>query len=250
MKSIVFIKRVPSTTTQVRIQDGVSLDPSGVEFELNPYDDFAVEEALQQREKAGEGAVTAVSFGTADARKELLTVLAKGADEALLLESDQAPAVDGATTASILADAVRGKEFDILLFGKQAVDRDQHGVGPAVATLLGVPCISEVVEIKIEGGTVQAKREVEGGHEEVEAPLPCAITCHKGLNEPRFANLKGIMAAKKKPLETVQVEIPAPKVEVLAMEFPPERPEGRIIGEGAEAVPALVDALRNEAKVL
>ncbi|HBF22391.1 MAG TPA: electron transfer flavoprotein subunit beta, partial [Planctomycetes bacterium] len=201
MKSIVFVKRVPATTTQVRVKDGTALDPTSVEFELNPYDEFAVEEALQQKEKSEDGSVAVVSFGTTETRKELLTVLAKGADKALLLESDLAPTTDGFTTASILANAIREQDFDLIFLGKQAVDRDQHGVGPAVATLLGIPCISEVVELEIGNGIVKAKREVEGGYEEVEAPLPCAITCQKGLNEPRFANLKGIMAAKKKPME-------------------------------------------------
>ncbi len=250
MKSIVFVKRVPATTTQVRVKDGTALDPTSVEFELNPYDEFAVEEALQQKEKSEDGSVAVVSFGTTETRKELLTVLAKGADKALLLESDLAPTTDGFTTASILANAIREQDFDLIFLGKQAVDRDQHGVGPAVATLLGIPCISEVVELEIGNGIVKAKREVEGGYEEVEAPLPCAITCQKGLNEPRFANLKGIMAAKKKPMDITPVDVPSPKVEVIAMELPPKRPEGRILGEGPEKVPELVKALKDEARVL
>ena len=125
-----------------------------------------------------------------------------------------------------------------------------YGVGPAVATILGVPCITEVVKLDVADGKVIAEREVEGARETVEAPLPCAITCQKGLNEPRFASLKGIMAAKKKPLETREVELPAATVEVVDMALPPERPAGRIVGEGAAAVPALIDALRDEAKVL
>jgi len=246
---ISFVKRVPATTTNVVVADH-KLDPSGVEFVMNPYDEFAVEEALQQKEKAGSGSVTVVSLGAGDAQKELRTALAMGADAALLLQNAEAPNADGATTARALATAVEGKEFDLLLFGKQAVDRDQHGVGPAVATRLGIPCITEVVKLEIEDGKVVAEREVEGARETVEASLPCAITCMKGLNEPRFASLKGIMAAKKKPLETVEVDLGAPAVEVVAMTMPPARPEGRIVGEGAAAVPELVRALREEAKVL
>ncbi len=251
MEAIVCVKRVPSTTTRVQVGgDGKSLDPSGVEYILNPYDEFAVEEALKQKEAAGDGSVTAICFGDGAAQKELRTVLAMGADAALLLSSEDAPGADGATTARVLADAIRGRSFDLLFFGKQAVDRDQHGVGPMVATLLGVPCISEVVEFSLADGKVVCQREVEGGRETVEAPLPCAVTCHKGLNEPRFASLKGIMAAKKKPLETQEVAIEAKAVEVLEMVLPPARPAGRIVGEGAAAVPELVDALKNEAKVL
>lgn len=251
MEAIVCVKRVPSTTTRVQVgADGRSLDPSGVEYVLNPYDEFAVEEALRQRDAAGGGRVTAISFGDEAAQKELRTVLAMGADAALLLANSEAPNADGATTARILAEAIRGRSFDLLLFGKQAVDRDQHGVGPAVATLLGVPCVSEVVAIEVGDGKVVCQREVEGGRETVEAPLPCAITCQKGLNEPRYASLKGIMAAKKKPLEVQPVADFTPAVQVLEMTLPPPRPAGRILGEGPDAVPALIEALKNEAKVL
>jgi electron transfer flavoprotein beta subunit len=250
LDSIVCVKRVPSTTTRVQVgPDGRTLDPSGVEYILNPYDEFAVEEALKQKEAAGSGSVAAISFGDPAAQKELRTVLAMGADSALLLANEEAPQADGATTARILADAIRGRSFDLLLFGKQAVDRDQHGVGPMVATLLDIPCISEVVEMQVADGKVVCVREVEGGRETVEAPLPCAITCQKGLNEPRYASLKGIMAAKKKPLESQEVAIKKHEVEVLDMTMPPARPAGRILGEGAAAVPALITALREEAKV-
>ncbi len=251
MDCIVCVKRVPATTIRVKVgADGRTLDPTGVDYILNPYDEYAVEEALQRREAAGEGCVSVISFGPAEAQKELRTTLAMGADQALLLQNPSAAEVDGATTARVLADALRGRDFDLLLFGKQAVDRDQHGVGPMVATLLGVPCVSEVISFTIADGRVSCVREVEGGRETVEAPLPCALTCQKGLNEPRYASLKGIMAAKRKPLEVVETEIAESAVELLAMELPPERPAGRIVGEGAAAAAELVDALKNEAKVL
>lgn len=251
MNILVCVKRVPATTARVAIQDGKRLNPDGVEFLLNPYDEFAVEEALRRKEAAGAGKVVAFSFGTADAQKELRQVLAMGADEAVLLQHADAGFADAATTARILAAEARARgPFDLLLFGKQAVDRDQHGVGPMVATLLGIPCVTEVVKLELSGGKVTAEREVEGGRETVEASLPCAITCQKGLNEPRYASLKGIMAAKKKPLDTVQVDVSGAVVEILAMSPPPPRPPGRIVGAGAAAVPELVRLLRNEAKVL
>ena len=174
-----------------------------------------------------------------------------GADEAILLQHADAAFADASTTSRILAAEARARgPFDLLLFGKQAVDRDQHGVGPMVATHLGIPCITEVVKLDISGGKVSAEREVEGGREIIAASLPCAITCQKGLNEPRYANLKGIMAAKKKPLETVQVDVSGAVVEILSMSLPSARPPGRIVGEGAAAVPELVRLLREEAKVL
>lgn len=251
MDIIVCVKRVPATTTRVVIgADGKSLDPQGVEYVLNPYDEFAVEEALRQRDAAGTGTVTTVSFGSSESQKELRTSLAMGADKAVLLQHADAPHADGATTARVLAQFLKEQSFDLLLFGKQAVDRDQHGVGPMVATLLDKPCISEVVKLEIQDGSVTAEREIEGAHETVTAPLPCAITAQKGLNEPRFASIKGVMAAKKKPLDTVDVEVGAAAVQVLSMMMPPERPEGRILGEGPEAVPELIRVLKEEAKIL
>jgi electron transfer flavoprotein beta subunit len=181
----------------------------------------------------------------------LRQVLAMGADEAVLLAHAEAGLADGATTARLLDAEIRKRgPFDLLLFGKQAVDRDQHGVGPMVATRLGIPCITEVVKLEIADGVVTAEREVEGGRETVRASLPCAITCQKGLNEPRYASLKGIMAAKKKPLDTVQVDLSGAVVEVLEMALPAPRKPGRIVGEGAAAVPELLRLLREEAKVL
>ncbi len=251
MNILVCVKRVPATTIRVAVQDGKRLNPDGVEFLLNPYDEYAVEEALRRKESAGTGKVVALSLGTTDAQKELRQVLAMGVDEAVLLTHAEAGFADGATTARLLETEIRKRgPFDLLFFGKQAVDRDQHGVGPMVATRLGIPCITEVVKLEITDGKVVAEREVEGGRETIHASLPCAITCQKGLNEPRYANLKGIMAAKKKPLDTVQVDLSGAVVEVLEMKLPPPRAPGRIIGEGAAAVPELLRLLREEAKVL
>ena len=245
MEILSFVKRVPSTTANVEIKNQ-QLDTSGCEFEINPYDLFAVEEGLRQKEAAGEGTVTTVSFGDDASQKELRTTLAMGADGAMLLKNDAAASADAATTAKVLATAIGERNFDLLLFGKQAVDRDQHGVGAGVATRLGIPCITEVTSLSIADGKVIAKRDIEGATETITASLPCAITCQKGLNEPRLASLKGIMAAKKKPLESVDVEMPAMALTVESAQLPPARPAGRIVADAAE----LVDALRNEAKIL
>jgi len=250
MKVCVCVKRVPVTTTRVVVANGKQLDPSGVAYEINEYDRFAIEQAIQVKEAGSDVEVAAYSFGSGDTQKDLRQVLAMGADSATLLQNAEAPHADGATTAKLLADAMREQGADLIFFGKQAVDRDQHGVGPAVATRLGMPCITEVSKFELQGDKVVCERDVEGGRETITASLPCAITCQKGLNEPRTPSLKGIMAAKKKPLDIVEVSLDNVAVEVVDMSLPAERPAGRIVGEGAAAVPALIDALRNEAKAL
>ncbi len=251
MEIIVCVKRVPATTARINIaQGGLALDPAGIEFVLNPYDEFAVEEALKQRDAAGEGSVTVLTFGAAESQKELRTWLAMGADAAILLQNERAPHADAIATAQVLADAIRDMEYDLVLFGKQAVDRDQHGVGPAVATLLGIPCITEIEHLDLADSKVSCQREAEGATETIEASLPCALTCQKGLNEPRYASLKGIMAAKKKSLDILETEAKEAKVNILAMTPPPQRPAGQVVGQGADAVPELLRLLQEESKVL
>ena len=249
MKSIVCIKRVPDTETRVRIgSDGVSIDPSGVKYVLNPYDEFALEEAIRLEEEAGEGSVTAICLGPPAATESLRTALAMGADDAVLLKGE--PSHDGLVTARALAAEIEGRDFDLLLFGKQAVDDDNMQVPAMVAELLGLPCATVVVELKVDGGRVSAVREVEGGHETVEFDLPGVVAAQKGLNEPRYASLKGIMAAKKKPLEQKEAELSGSDLELVSLSEPPEPEAGEIVGEGADAVPELVRKLREEAKVL
>lgn len=252
MKSIVFVKRVPESDTRVRIAaDGKSLDTSGVKFTLNPYDEYALEEAIARREEAGEGSVTVISLGGGSSEETLRTALAMGADGAVLLKVDgDAPSSDGLVVARALAEEIRGREFDLLLFGKQAIDDDNMQVPAMVAEILDLPCATVVVELELSDGRATAVREVEGGHERVEMELPAVVAAQKGLNEPRYASLKGIMAAKKKPLETKEVGLAESGLELLALEEPPEPEAGEILGEGPDAVPELARRLREEAKVL
>jgi electron transfer flavoprotein beta subunit len=250
MDVVVCIKRVPDTETKIRIgSDGKSIDPAGVSFVMNPYDEYALEEALQIVEGAGEGKVTVVSLGDDGCKETLRTALAMGAHEAVHVQTSEAN-LDAHATSSALVEVLRGMEYDMILFGKQAVDGDQSQVGLLVAEALGLPAASVVVEHKLEGRDSEVKREIEGGHEVIRLPLPAVITAQKGLNEPRYASLKGIMAAKKKPISDVAAAETETLVEVLEMNYPPERPEGRIVGEGVEAVPELIRLLREEAKVL
>ncbi|HEV8399376.1 MAG TPA: electron transfer flavoprotein subunit beta/FixA family protein [Gemmatimonadales bacterium] len=251
MDIAVCIKRVPDSETRVKIgSDGKSLDEAGVKFVLNPYDEFAVEEALQRKEKAGSGEVAVFCAGPAAAQETIRTALAMGADRGVLLQSDKIPA-DGYLTAQALAAELKTRTWDLILFGKMAIDDYNQQVGPMVAELLGLPCVTAVAHLEIDGGKGVAEREIEGGIEVVEFPLPAVLTADKGLNEPRYPALKGIMAAKKKPLEVKPVQLGATGgIEVVALTPPPQRKDGKIVGEGAGAVPELVRLLREEAKVL
>jgi electron transfer flavoprotein beta subunit len=250
MKIVVCIKRVPTTDLQPKVgADGRHLDTAGVQYMISFYDEIAVEEALRQKEKHG-GEVTVLSIGPAEASKELRECLAKGADRGVIL-TDAAWSDRGAlATARALAEEIRALAPDLVLAGRVATDRDNAAVGPMLATLLGWACVTDVVELELEAGKGRAKREADGGMERFEFALPAVLTCQKDLNEPRYAGLKGIMAAKKKPIEEKACPAAAGQVEVVGLELPPARKEGRIVGEGVEAVPALIDALRNEAKLL
>jgi electron transfer flavoprotein beta subunit len=249
VNTIVCIKRVPDTETRIRIgADGKSIDPSGVKFVLNPYDEFALEEAIRLKEEAGSGAVTVITVGDDSSKETLRTALAMGADQAVLLRAT--PDIDALPVARALSDAIRSREFDLVLFGKQAVDYDNMQVPPMVAELLELPSASVVVELRIDAGRVEAKREVEGGHEVIEFDLPAVISTQKGLNEPRYPSLKGIMAAKKKPMEEVDIELDEARVTVEELDLPPRRSGSGYRGDGPEAVPELVQKLHEEVKAI
>lgn len=249
MKIAVCVKRVPDSESRIRpAADGRSIDESGVKLGINPYDEFAVEEALALRDRHG-GEVLALSLGPAAAAETLRSVLALGADRAVLLETDRAPA-DPLVTARALAAALEGEGCDLVLAGKVAIDDGAQAAGPMIAELLGLPCVSAVTRLEIEDGRGKAEREVEGGVEVVEFALPAVLTTEKGLNEPRRPALRGIMLAKKKPLETRPAALDDDGLVVEELAPPAERAAGRIVGEGPAAVPELIEALRREAKVL
>ena len=172
-----------------------------------------------------------------------------GADRGILLQSDGIPA-DPFEVARIIAAELKSTSWDLLLFGRMAIDDYNHQVGALTAELLGLPCVTAISHLEIEGTKGVAEREIEGGIEVVEFPLPAVLTADKGLNEPRYPALKGIMAAKKKPLEVKPVQASAGTFEVVALSPPPDRKEGKIVGEGVGAVGELVRLLREEAKVL
>jgi electron transfer flavoprotein beta subunit len=247
MKIAVCLKRVPDTTTKIVLAgDGKSIDETGVKFVPNPYDEYALEAAIQLKENAGAGETVVVSLGGDAAQETIRTALAMGIDRGVLLRAAGSP--DGLEVARALAAELEG--FDLVLFGKMAVDDYNHQVGPMVAELRGLPCITAVASLAVEDGGVTAEREVEGGVEVVTCRLPAVLTTDKGVNTPRLPSLKGIMAAKKKPLETKDVTLGAGTLQVTGLALPPERQPGKIVGEGPDAVPALVQLLRTEAKVV
>jgi electron transfer flavoprotein beta subunit len=249
VKIAVCVKRVPDSEARIKVNaDKSGIDESGIKFVLNPYDEFAVEEALKLKEASG-GEVVAISVGGQASQETIRTALAMGVDSGVLLESSPLP-LDPLPIAHALADELRGGGFDLVLFGKTAIDDSSQAVGPMVAELLECACVTSISALELVDGKGRAEREIEGGVEVVEFTLPAVLTTDKGLNEPRYPALKGIMQAKKKPLEVKPVTLQNAGLEVVNLAPPPERPAGRIVGEGVEAVPALVEALRNEAKVI
>jgi len=250
LKIAVCIKRVPDTETRVRVGgDGASIDESGVKFIVNPYDEFAIEEALQRKEKAGAGEVVVIALGADAAQETMRGALAMGADRGVLLKAEKTPA-DALAVAKALAAELKDGGYDLILFGKLAVDDANHAVGPMVAELLELPCVTAISKLELEGAKGVAEREIEGGVEVVEFQLPAVLTAEKGLNTPRYPALKGIMAAKKKPIEVKPAALGETRVTVTSLGLPPERKAGRILGEGPDVVPELVRLLRTEAKVL
>ncbi|HEY2956169.1 MAG TPA: electron transfer flavoprotein subunit beta/FixA family protein [Candidatus Eisenbacteria bacterium] len=249
MLQVVCIKQVADTETRVKIApDGKSLDPAGVTWILNPYDEFAIEQALAVREKLGTGEVVVVSLGPAGAATTLRNALAMGADRAIHLRAERP--FDSLGVARALAGAIGPLAPGLIWLGRQAVDDDAAQVGPMLAELLDLPCVTVVAGFELEGSRAVVEREIEGGREVVEVTLPAVFTTDKGLNQPRYASLKGIMAAKKKPIEEKPVEPGEAALEVVALELPPPRAAGRIVGQGVAAVPELVRVLREEARVI
>lgn len=249
MNITVCIKRTPDTETRVRVAgDGIAIDPTGVKYIVSPYDEMAVEAALRTREALGAGEVEVLSLGDDASAETLRSGLAMGADRATLLKGEVG--MDGLATAKALKAELEGRDAGLVLFGVKAADDDQQQVGPMVATLLGRPCVTAVADFEIRDGTAVCRREVEGGVEVVEVPLPAVLTVTKGAFDPRYASLKGIMAAKRKPLEQKDAAVAAARLTVKSLALPPERPAGRIVGEGPDAAGELVRLLREEAKVL
>ena len=252
MKIAVCVKRVPDMEMRFSIgADRKSLDQGGMKYEMGDFDGYALEVALQLNEKEGQGQgeVVVVSLGPDGVQETLRKALAMGATRAVQLKANEVP-VDGMAIAQALAQELRGAQYDLVLFGRMATDTAHGTVGPMTAELLDLPCVTAISQLNIENGKGTARRDLEGASETVEFPLPAVLTIDEGIARPRLASLKGIMAAKKKPLEVKPAQLGAVQLTIEKLELPVERPPGRIIGEGADAVPELLRLLQTEAKVL
>src|SRR3954463_7437316 len=250
MKIAVCIKRTPDSESRFRIgAGGASIDEAGLKFDMDDFASYAVEVGWQLNEKQVPGETVVFAVGPDSVQETLRKAMSMGADRAVQLKTDAIP-YDGLAVAKALATELKAGAFDLVLFGKHAFDTSAGVVGTAAAELLGIPCITAATKLEIANGRGLARRELEGAAETVEFPLPAAVTIDEGIARPRYPSLKGIMAAKKKPLETKPAQLGQTRVTVKAMELPPERPAGRIIGEGTAAIPELIRLLQTEAKVL
>jgi electron transfer flavoprotein beta subunit len=262
VKIVVCIKQVPSSEARVKVAgDGASIERGDIELVVNPYDENAVEEALQIKEAKG-GETIALTVGSDQAEAALRACLNQGIDKAMIVKEPSLLGGDFLGTAKILAAAIKQIEPDLILLGKLSIDEENSGVGPALAELLGLPHVAVASKLEwVDDTKVKVSREVEGATEILELSLPAVITANKGLNEPRYASLRGIMAAKKKPIEPIDagslgldpqaVGADGRKIAIAKMEPPPPRAEGKLIeGEPQEAAVELVRLLREEAKVL
>lgn len=247
MNILVGISQVPDTATKIAIgADGRSIDTKGVKFILNPYDEFAIEEGLRLREKHG-GTVTVVSVGPDTAKEILRTGLAMGADKAVLIKSD---APDSFVVADNIASLAKELGVDMVICGRQSIDFDSFQIAPMVAELLGWPSISVVSSLNVDGSTVNAERDIEGGKESVSTSLPCVLSAQKGLNDPRYPKLPDIMKAKSKPIEERTSTAGAPRVTVQSMELPAAKGKGKVFGDSDQDIAEVVRLLREEAKVI
>lgn len=259
MNSIVCISQVPDTESRIKIaSDGKKIDEAGVKFIVSPYDEFALEEAIRLKEAKG-GDVTVIGYGPDRVQQALRECLARGATKALHVKGDIAD-VDSFAIAKVLAAAIKTQPHDVIFFGKQGVGTDNSLVGVMVAELLDAPHVNVVTHIEFGEGKLTAHREIEGAEEIIEAPLPAVITAQKGLNEPRYASLKGIMAAKKIAIDTkspadlgvAEEELHDKRVRWVKLELPAEKAAGRKIdgADPAAAAKEIVRYIKEEAKAL
>ena len=259
MKIVVCVKQVPDTETRVHIApEGNAIVESDINWIVSPYDEFAIEEALKIKEAKG-GEVVVVTVGPDRATSALRTALAMGADSGVHVKDEALDGADTLATARALAGAIGTLDgVDLILCGQQGVGGDNSQIPGLLAEMLDLPQVTVAVKVDVQDGKAVVDREIEGARETWETSLPAVVSAQKGLNEPRYASLKGIMAAKKKPIEVLDASgagldaaAAAPKVKVTAMELPPPRPAVAMIeGEPEQQAQELIRRLAEEAKVI
>lgn len=259
MNSVVCISHVPDTESRIKVAaDGRKVDEAGLKFIVSPYDEFALEEAIRLKEKSP-GDVTVITYGPDRAQQALREALARGATKALHVKGDSTDA-DSLGVAKVLAAAIKSVPHDLVFLGKQGVGTDNALVGPMLAELLGYPQVNVVTHLEVGDGKLTAHREIEGAEEVLEAPMPAVVTAQKGMNEPRYASLKGIMAAKKIAIDTKsladlgldEADVLNQRVKVVKLEMPVEKSGGKKIdgGDAAAAAQEIVKYIRDQAKAL
>ncbi|SME88484.1 electron transfer flavoprotein subunit beta/FixA family protein [Pseudobacteriovorax antillogorgiicola] len=261
MKILVLLKKTPDTETKIEIaSDGATIDHSNTKFIINPYDEFAIEEALQIKEKVGQAEVVIASFGDASCKDLIVKGLAMGADRGVLVSNDGLDSADSLAVAKVLKAVVESEQASLVLCGKQAIDDDNMHVGTMVAELLDWPHVNVAGKVTIEGESCTVEREVEGGQVEVhQFNLPGVVGANKSLNTPRYTSLPGIMKAKRKPFDNksladlgLNASDLSNTVVLKGLEYPAEKPAGQVFqgDDVASMVGKVVELLRDEAKVL
>ena len=257
MNSVVCISHVPDTESRIRVVAN-RVDETGLKFIVSPYDEYALEAAIRVKEKSG-GDVTVITFGPDRAQQALRECLARGATKAIHVKGESADA-DSLGIAKVLAAAIKSIPHDLVFFGKQGVGTDNGLVGPMVAELLGYPQVNVITKLEAGDGKIVAHREIEAAEEVLETSTPAIVTAQKGLNEPRYASLKGIMAAKKVAIDTKSVadlgldesDVYKQRVVVVALELPAEKSGGRKIdgADPAAAAREILKYIKDEVKAL
>lgn len=256
MNIYVLLKRTFDTEEKITLSGG-KINDDGATFIINPYDEYAVEEAIKLRDEHG-GEVTVISVGEEDSVKQIHSALAMGADKAVLINTEDLEAKDQYTTSKLIYEYLKDKEVDIIIAGNVAIDGGSSQVGPRVAELLDIPFVTSITKLDVQATTATVTRDVEGDTEILEVSLPVLVTAQQGLNEPRYPSLAGIMKAKKKPLEELELddldleeEDCEPKTKAIEVYLPPTKEAGKILsGDMADQVKELVSLLRSEAKVI
>ncbi len=249
MNIAVCIKQTPDTEARIKLSDDQKrVDESDIKFILNPYDELAVEQAVRLKEANG-GEVTVISLGPDRITTAMRTALAMGADKAIRLKAERHPD-DPLVTAKALAQVLKEGNYDLIFLGKQAIDDDHNQMPSILGSLLDMPAATVVIKMEINGDKITVEREVEGGHEILEMNMPAIIGAQRGLNEPRYPALKGIMRAKKIQIEEREIPLDDEKLTVESYMYPPPKNPGKIVGDSADAVPELLRLLHEEAKVI